>query len=284
MENSLPGYGPASYYKVTYEHGFTPKCDLRHSAPRQKAISLMRLGRLMPSSHGCANQERKAVSVGVVSTEVFYREIIGELLAGSKDFVVVMKIPTVSDYFSAVNQSPPKILIVYVADVAQGLAAVDWLRHLPPDLRILLLTDEPKDAILLQALGARGWDCLSTSEGVEALLMALEKLAHGERGTGRGLPSSNGGEAGVGRRAPAGFAEPLTLLEWNVLELLANGCPTRKVARCLGIDAETASSHLKSVYTKLQVTNRVAAAIRYFEYFQGQRCSPSKVNAQVGVH
>ncbi len=55
--------------------------------------------------------------------------------------------------------------------------------------------------------------------------------------------------------------EALTQRETEVLRLVAKGCSRSEVAEYLGITANTAASHVKNIYRKLNISSRAEAAI-----------------------
>ncbi|WP_213959653.1 LuxR C-terminal-related transcriptional regulator [Variovorax sp. dw_954] len=66
----------------------------------------------------------------------------------------------------------------------------------------------------------------------------------------------------TGDPAGAGGAEPLKEREVEVLELLAQALPNKKIARALGLSTQTVKWHLKNIFAKLGVTSRDAAVAR----------------------
>jgi DNA-binding CsgD family transcriptional regulator len=60
----------------------------------------------------------------------------------------------------------------------------------------------------------------------------------------------------------AGFDEPLTPREIQVLELLAEGLPNKTIAERLGISDQTAKFHVASISGKLGAANRTDAVRR----------------------
>jgi DNA-binding NarL/FixJ family response regulator len=60
----------------------------------------------------------------------------------------------------------------------------------------------------------------------------------------------------------AGFDEPLTPREVQVLELLAEGLPNKAIARRLGISDQTVKFHVSSISGKLGAANRTDAVRR----------------------
>ncbi|NTW02670.1 MAG: hypothetical protein HGA19_15555, partial [Oscillochloris sp.] len=66
----------------------------------------------------------------------------------------------------------------------------------------------------------------------------------------------------VGPQYPDRIAEPLSGREREVMRLLANGLSHREIATALTIAPDTARTHIKNIYGKLQVQNRVQALVR----------------------
>jgi len=62
-----------------------------------------------------------------------------------------------------------------------------------------------------------------------------------------------------------GTAMILTPREADVLRLLARGCTYSQVGERLGVTCNTVSTHVKSIYRKLEVRSARAAVWRAFE-------------------
>lgn len=63
------------------------------------------------------------------------------------------------------------------------------------------------------------------------------------------------------RVSAGGALDDLTHRELDVLRLVAGGLTNQQIAHRLGISGSTVSTHLERIHTKLDVTNRVAAAM-----------------------
>jgi DNA-binding CsgD family transcriptional regulator len=64
------------------------------------------------------------------------------------------------------------------------------------------------------------------------------------------------------RHSDVGFVEPLSVLskrEREILEWVGAGHTNKKIARALFIEPCTVKNHLRKIYIKLGVTNRVKA-------------------------
>ncbi len=57
----------------------------------------------------------------------------------------------------------------------------------------------------------------------------------------------------------------LTGREHEVLVLLAQGKQNKEIACCLNVTEHTVEYHLKNVYRKLQVANRIEAALKFLK-------------------
>jgi DNA-binding NarL/FixJ family response regulator len=66
----------------------------------------------------------------------------------------------------------------------------------------------------------------------------------------------------------------LTEREWEVLGLVATGQSNREIGATLFLARETIKSHVRSVFAKLRVRNRVEAANWYYERDE-RRSGPS---------
>lgn len=76
-------------------------------------------------------------------------------------------------------------------------------------------------------------------------------------------------QAGAGAAAAAPAAQPLTEREHEVLALLAQAMPNKRIALVLGVSPETVKYHLKNIYGKLGVLTRDQAVARLRERAAG---------------
>jgi DNA-binding NarL/FixJ family response regulator len=61
--------------------------------------------------------------------------------------------------------------------------------------------------------------------------------------------------------APRGNYE-ITRMEREILQRLVEGCPNKEIAKDLGISFHTVDTHLRNIYTELQVHSRSAAVAK----------------------
>jgi DNA-binding NarL/FixJ family response regulator len=143
-----------------------------------------------------------------------------------------------------------------------GVEAITHIVHADPDARILVLTisgesDEVIDALLA---GASGY-LLKDARG-EEIVRAVQAAAAGEcaiapRVAGRIVSRLRE----VGRPQLPVLPENLTDREVDVLRLLATGKENAAIAQELFLSPKTVKNHVSSILDKLDIDNRIQAAV-----------------------
>ena len=68
----------------------------------------------------------------------------------------------------------------------------------------------------------------------------------------------------------------LTDREQQILQLIAQGCTNRQIARQLSISESTAENHIHHIYIKLRITNRAQAVAHAFRMVQVLKEQPAE--------
>src|SRR6266567_4563846 len=131
-----------------------------------------------------------------------------------------------------------------------GVAAIEEIRRQDAAACIVVLTTFDTDNEISRAIkaGARGY--LLKDAQREELLDCIRKVHGGETC----IPPSL-----VAKLAAGMSNEPLTGREMDVLTLLARGESNKEIGANLYISETTVKSHLRSVFTKLNVLSRTEA-------------------------
>lgn len=80
--------------------------------------------------------------------------------------------------------------------------------------------------------------------------------------TSENVPTSASGEISAEARARLGHALGLSPRELAIALKVIDGCTTSQVAMALGCSPHTVDSHLRRIFAKLGVANRVSMATR----------------------
>jgi DNA-binding NarL/FixJ family response regulator len=142
-----------------------------------------------------------------------------------------------------------------------GMAGADAVRLMAGEslgARVIVLA-APDDSQLLGALAAGAFGALVEDAPAHEIVAAIRAAAEGDsvfsppiaRGVMRHLRLVGGG------RPPH-----LTARELEVLDLLARGWDNAQIAAALYLSLGTVKHHISSILTKLDVENRIQAAVR----------------------
>jgi two-component system response regulator NreC len=141
-----------------------------------------------------------------------------------------------------------------------GLGAARQIRRMLPQCRNILLTMYAHRDYVLQAVrtGVKGY--VLKTQASEDLLHAVDEVSRGRLYLSPGVAEFLVDAFIEG--TPAMETDPLTARESQVLQLIAEGHTTRKVAAILNIGFKTAESHRNHIMKKLDIHD-VAGLVRY---------------------
>lgn len=135
-----------------------------------------------------------------------------------------------------------------------------------PQLRLAVLSSQADRGAALEWLAVGASGCITAAVSPEDLCEALQVI-----GCGHGYISSAILEAPARTKLPAPsasaaaeeeFGGELTARQQEVLRLVAEGRPTKDIARRLGLSVSTVKAHLAAAYRSLGAHNRVEAVVR----------------------
>ena len=155
---------------------------------------------------------------------------------------------------------PDVILMDIVMPDVDGVEAIRQIMCETPGARMIVLTMYRQEQYMLDAIraGARGY--LLKTVDAEELIAAIKAVHRGDYlidplVAARVLSELHLGVPDLPR------IEPLTEGEMVVLRLVAQGIDNRGIAQALDYSVFTVANRLRTIYTKLHVTNRTQAAL-----------------------
>jgi DNA-binding NarL/FixJ family response regulator len=119
-----------------------------------------------------------------------------------------------------------------------------------PAAKIIVIADHAGDAEIANTLkiGAKGY--LSKDTSSSQLLTAIRAVAAGRRFIPENVAEKLGEHVG---------SEELTQAELNILRMLVGGMSNKEIAFALDVSENTVKSHLRNIFGKLAVSDRVTA-------------------------
>ncbi len=142
-----------------------------------------------------------------------------------------------------------------------GAELIARLATVSPRTRVLILTTYDDDAHLLEAITAGAAGYLVKGAPVQQVIDGLRQVAAGESLLTPGLTAklfahlANGSSSGPRRDGD------ITGRERQVLQLLVTGASNQEIGQALYVSARTVKAHLASIFEKLEVRDRTAAAM-----------------------
>ena len=190
------------------------------------------------------------------------REGLARLLPTAGDLEVV---GTAADGEAAVamyqEYQPEVVLMDLSMPGVDGTEATRRILMSNPEAAVVILTSFSDREQILDALDAGAIGYLLKDAGPAELIDGVRAAARGESP----LHPKAARELLTRRDAPAAAAaaaeSDLTAREREILALIAQGLPNKRIAMELGISEKTVKAHLTSVFNSLGVTDRTQAAL-----------------------
>ncbi len=140
-----------------------------------------------------------------------------------------------------------------------GIDAAREIQKLSRNTRIVLLTMYTDERYVLAGLRAGIAAYVLKSRAVSSLIQAIEAVSKGEIYFSPGISRAVVDAYLAKADAPA---DPLSLREREVLQLIAEGKNVKEIASLLTISSKTAESHRMNIMRKTQI-HEVAGLVRY---------------------
>src|SRR3984893_18174057 len=206
----------------------------------------------------------KLLRVAVIDDHPLFREGVVSMLTSVDGIEVVEQGATAAEALKLAQDLLPDLMLLDVGMPGGGVEAAASIARTCPNVRIIMLTaseDERDVASALQA-GARGY-ILKGSSGHE-VVQTLRAVAGGDSYVAPNLAARLLIKQGQ-RTATIVDHNPhdLTAREEEILALVALGMSNKEIARRFNCTERTVKHHMTNIMQKLNVRNRVQAAVKF---------------------
>jgi len=154
----------------------------------------------------------------------------------------------------------PDIAILDISmPTLNGIDAARGLSRSAPKTKVILLTQHEEEQYIHEALEAGVKGYVLKSQVANDLIQAIRQVGRGEFYLSPGISRA---VMEAYRNKSERPADPLTVRERQVLQLIAEGKSTKDTASVLGISVKTAESHRMRLMQKLNI-HETASLVRY---------------------
>jgi DNA-binding NarL/FixJ family response regulator len=210
-----------------------------------------------------ADSPPERLRVVLADDHPLYRQGLAEIL-GQSGIEVVAEAASGQAAIDAVEEAAPDVVVMDLnMPGLSGVEATSRLTERAPATRVLVLTVSAEDADVTDALLAGASGYVLKEAPVEEVVAGIRAAAAGEsvispRIASMLLQAIRDREGVELESPPAALSER----ELQVLKLMAEGKANEEIADALTIGVSTVRNHVSNILVKLQVDNRVQAAVR----------------------
>ncbi|WP_162560462.1 LuxR C-terminal-related transcriptional regulator [Methylobacterium durans] len=198
----------------------------------------------------------------VIDSDPLFRTGVAYTLNGEADIAVVGEGASASDAFRLAADLKPSVIVLDIGILGGGAEAVETLVAHCADVKILMLTSIVDDQQVCAAMQGGAWGYVLKGVSGPELVQSVRVIHRGERYVTPALAARLFAKP----RNPAPRPEQtlfssLTGREEQILTLLAEGLSNKEIGGRLEISEKTVKHYLTIILDKLNVRNRVQAAL-----------------------
>jgi len=216
------------------------------------------------SEQGQSVDETVSVRVLLVDDHDLFRTGLRNLLE-ERGVQIAGEASTGAEAVRLVREVAPDVVIMDLhMPGMSGIEAIRQIASIAPLTRVLVLTISDQDDDVLHAILAGACGYLLKDSSVDELIRGIEAAAVGESL----VSPSIAGKVLQQVRARAASPEAaetvraeLSQRELDVLKLIASGSDNARIAAELHISPKTVKNHISNILMKLQIENRIQAAV-----------------------
>nr|MEA2797489.1 hypothetical protein [Phenylobacterium sp.] len=195
--------------------------------------------------------DERPISVLVVDDHPMLREGVAAVLQLQEDMRLVGEAQSGAEGVARFRELRPDVTLMDLQMPGMnGVQAIEAIRSEAPNAKIVVLTTYEGDAQALRALRAGAAGYLLKSSLRKELIETIRAVHAGRKHVSAVMAQ---------RIAVHAVDERLSEREMAILRLVADGNQNKQIAWKLSISEETVKAHLKSIFGKLDVSDRTHA-------------------------
>jgi DNA-binding NarL/FixJ family response regulator len=204
------------------------------------------------------------IAVGIVEDNVVYADALTLFLKKADDVSVVFSGAHLSELPALIEAAPDVVIMDINLGEESGIDAVCAIKKALSDTQVFMLTVFEEEEKIFQSLQAGAIGYLLKKDPPQKILEAIRAAHKGE--------SVMNGQ--VARKILTYFQKParqaldieayrLTKREKEILQYLIEGLSYKEIAAACFVSIDTINSHIRKIYTKLNVRSRAEISARF---------------------
>jgi len=210
------------------------------------------------------------IQVFIISQQFLFRQGIEHSLSQSDEIIVSGSSGANEEALSSIDNLPPDVALVDIDGPTDSVLPLSRkIKQRLPSTGVIILTSNPNDAQLFQALKAQATAYLNKEITAEQLVNIIKRVARGEHPINESLTNRpkvaeqvlNQFQELSWRSETGAFMSPITARETEILNYIAQGYLNKQIATELGISEQTIKNHVTSILRKLNANARTEAVV-----------------------
>jgi DNA-binding NarL/FixJ family response regulator len=207
--------------------------------------------------------QRERIRVVVVDDHELFREGLVQLLRERGIDVVGQANLGAEGIRQTCEVNPDVVLMDLNMPGMSGIEATQRLSAAAPLVRVLVVTVVADERNVTEALLAGACGYLVKDAPIDQIIDGIRAAARGESLISPRIATQLVRRIRQPTKVESGVpGSELTPREFEILELIARGMDNVEIARTLFLSQHTVKNHVSSILVKLQVENRIQAAVR----------------------
>ncbi|MBT3207387.1 MAG: response regulator transcription factor [Bacteroidetes bacterium] len=204
-----------------------------------------------------------SISLVIVEDDLEVLKGIKQMLNLSEELRVLDSFTSAESFMESIDELKPDVVLMDIGlPKMNGIECVEIVKQKYPDIQFLMCTNFDDDEKVFEALraGANGY-VLKNAE-IQSIIQAISEVKRG------GSPMSRS----IARKVIESFHSVrlkeikynLSKRETEILNWLSKGYRYKEIAAKLYISTETVRTHIRNIYSKLQVQSRTEALNKFY--------------------
>jgi DNA-binding NarL/FixJ family response regulator len=214
--------------------------------------------------------EPQKIKVLIADQQPLFRQGMRAALNQMSDIDICGEVGSSSELLSAINTMYPAVVLLdSEISSGDGLDLAKTVKQQVPSVAVIILTPQPNDDELFQAIKSRVAAYMKRDVSSEKLVSTIRRAAAGEHPINdtflsqpkvahQVLQQFQNLSWGTGVES---FVSPLTPRETEILTYMAQGYLNKQIADTLFISEQTIKNHITSILRKLDANARTQAVI-----------------------